>query len=59
MLMRWAFAFLVLAMLAALFGWSGVRFPLLEAVRVCFFLFLAGFLLTFTLGLSGRGRAVT
>jgi uncharacterized membrane protein YtjA (UPF0391 family) len=55
-MLRWAFAFLVLALLAALFGWGGVRFPLLDSVRVLFFLFVAGFLFTFTLGLTGRGR---
>ncbi len=51
-MLRWAFAFLVLGLIAALLGFTGVAGVSIEIARVLFFVFLVVFLVTLLLGLT-------
>src|SRR5262249_5902485 len=51
-LLKWAIAFLVIAIIAALFGFGGIAEGSAEIARVLFFLFLAVCAVLFILGLT-------
>jgi uncharacterized membrane protein YtjA (UPF0391 family) len=57
-LLRWALAFLVISLIAALFGFTGIAAGAEDIARFLFFLFLAGFVLLIVLA-AFVGRAVT
>ena len=58
-MLRWAFAFFVLALIAALLGFGGIAIVSVEIARVLFFLFLVVFLVTLVLGLVAGKKVVT
>jgi uncharacterized membrane protein YtjA (UPF0391 family) len=54
-MLRWAFAFFVLALIAALFGFGGIAAASAGIAKVLFFLFLIVFVVTLVVGLvTGR-----
>jgi uncharacterized membrane protein YtjA (UPF0391 family) len=58
-MLRWAMGFLVLALVAALFGFGGLATASVGIAQVLFYLFLLVFLVTLVLGLvSGRRSPV-
>ena len=54
-MLGWALAFLVLALLAALFGFPGIAGLSLGIAKILFFVFLVVFLISLALGLARRG----
>jgi uncharacterized membrane protein YtjA (UPF0391 family) len=56
-MLRWAFSFLVLALIAALFGYGGPTHSTGAIARPLFFVFFGVFLVTFVAGLAGGRRA--
>jgi uncharacterized membrane protein YtjA (UPF0391 family) len=56
-MLRWAFAFLVLALIAALFGYTGGGHTSMGFARTLFYVFLAMFAVTFVGGLAGGRRS--
>lgn len=58
-MLRWAMGFLILALVAALFGFGGLAATSAGIAQVLFYLFLLVFLVTLVLGLvSGRHSPV-
>ncbi len=57
-MIRWALGFLVLALVAAFFGFGGVAAASAGIAKTLFFVFLVVFLVTFVMGLIG-GRKIT
>lgn len=58
-MLRWAMGFLILALVAALFGFGGLATASVGIAQVLFYLFLLVFLVTLVLGLvSGRRSPV-
>jgi uncharacterized membrane protein YtjA (UPF0391 family) len=58
-MLRWAMGFLILALVAALFGFGGLAVASTGIAQILFYLFLLVFLVTLVLGLvSGRHSAV-
>jgi uncharacterized membrane protein YtjA (UPF0391 family) len=53
-MLRWALGFLIVAIIAALFGFGGVATASVGIAKLLFFLFLIGFLVTLVLGLFSR-----
>jgi len=53
-MLRLAILFLVIAMLAALFGFTGIEVVSIEIARVIFFIFLVLFVVALLGGLMGR-----
>ena len=51
-MLRWALIFLVLGIIAAAFGFTGIAGASVGIAKVLFFLFLAIFAVTFILGLT-------
>jgi uncharacterized membrane protein YtjA (UPF0391 family) len=51
-LLKWAIVFLVIALIAALFGFGGIAAGAADIARVLFFIFLAVCVLLFILGLT-------
>ena len=49
-MLRWAVLFLVIALVAALFGFGGVAGVSIEAARILFFIFLVLFVVSLLLG---------
>lgn len=56
-MLRWALGFLVLAIIAAFFGFGGVAATSAGIAKTLFYLFLIVFLLTFVFGLVSGKRA--
>lgn len=56
-MLRWAMGFLVLALVAALFGFGGLAVASTGIAQTLFYLFLLVFLVTLVLGLLGRGHS--
>ncbi|MEO8635922.1 MAG: DUF1328 domain-containing protein [Gemmatimonadales bacterium] len=56
-MLRWALGFLVLAVIAAFFGFGGVAATSTGIAKTLFYLFLIVFLLTFVFGLVSGKRA--
>ncbi|MFZ5624658.1 MAG: DUF1328 domain-containing protein [Gemmatimonadota bacterium] len=50
-MLRWSLAFLVLAIIAALFGFGGVAATSAQFARVVFYLFVVVFLVSLLIGL--------
>jgi uncharacterized membrane protein YtjA (UPF0391 family) len=57
-MIRWALGFLVLALIAAFFGFGGIAAASAGIAKTLFFVFLVVFLVTFVMGLIG-GRKIT
>ena len=59
-MLRWAVAFFLIALLAAVFGFTDIAAGAAWVGRLLCFLFLAAFVFAFTLGLtrSRRGRII-
>ncbi len=55
-MLRWAATFLVIAILAAFFGFGGVSNVSTDIAKVLFFLFIVGFVVTGLLGLAAGKR---
>jgi uncharacterized membrane protein YtjA (UPF0391 family) len=51
-MLRWALIFLVLGLVAALFGFTGIAGVSIEIAKVLFFLFIAIFAVMLILGLT-------
>ena len=51
-MLRWAMGFLVLALVAALFGFGGIATASAEIAKTLFFLFLVIFAVTAVIGLT-------
>jgi uncharacterized membrane protein YtjA (UPF0391 family) len=56
-MLRWAFSFFVLALIAALFGYGGLVNSSAPIARTLFFVFFAVFLVTFVAGLAVGRRS--
>jgi len=57
-MLKWAMGFLVLALVAALFGFGGLAATSAGLAKTLFYLFLLVFLVTLVLGMVG-GRRTT
>jgi uncharacterized membrane protein YtjA (UPF0391 family) len=57
MLLRWAFIFLVIAIIAAIFGFGGIAAAAVGIAKLLFYIFLALFVLTLAVALL-LGRAI-
>ena len=57
-MLRWAVIFLVIALVAALFGFTGIAVAAAGIAKFLFFLFLAVCLILFIIGMS-VGRKIT
>lgn len=55
-MLRWALGFLIVAIIAALFGFGGIATTSVGIAKLLFFLFLIGFLVTLVLGLFSQPR---
>ncbi len=51
-LLKWAFLFLVISIIAAIFGFGGVAAGAAEIAKVLFFIFVAIFVVLLVLGLA-------
>ena len=58
-MLRWAIGFLVLALVAALFGFGGLAATSAGIAQTLFYLFLLVFLVTLVLGLIASGGRST
>jgi len=56
MLIRWAFVFLAIALVAAIFGFTGIAATAVEIAKTLFFVFLVLFLTLLILGLFSTRR---
>jgi uncharacterized membrane protein YtjA (UPF0391 family) len=55
-MLSWAVVFLVIALVAALFGFGGIAMAAAGIAKVLFFLFVSIFVVTFMMGLMRRRR---
>jgi uncharacterized membrane protein YtjA (UPF0391 family) len=55
-MLYWAVVFLVIALVAALFGFGGIAVAAAGIAKVLFFLFVIIFVVTFMMGLMRRRR---
>jgi uncharacterized membrane protein YtjA (UPF0391 family) len=55
-MMKWAVGFLIVAMIAAVLGFSRISDSSSDAARICFYFFLAGFAFALVWGLVKRRR---
>jgi uncharacterized membrane protein YtjA (UPF0391 family) len=53
-MLRWAIIFLIVALVAALFGFTGVYVAASEIARILFFVFLVLFIVSIIFGSMGR-----
>jgi len=51
----WALMFLLVAVIAAIFGFTGIAVAAAGIAKLLFFIFLALFVITFATHLTGRG----
>ncbi len=58
MLLRWALIFLVISIIAAVFGFGGIAAAAAGIAKLLFYIFVALFVLTLVLALL-LGRAIT
>jgi uncharacterized membrane protein YtjA (UPF0391 family) len=56
-MLRWALGFLVLALVAAFFGFGGIATASAGIAKILFYLFLLVFAITLISGLLSRGSA--
>ena len=58
-MLNWALSFLVVAILAAVFGFGGIASTAVDMARVMFFIFIVLFLVSLIAGLlRGRGPKI-
>ena len=55
-LLKWAFFFLIVSLVAALFGFTGISAATADVARILFFIFLVLFVVGALVGLAGRSR---
>jgi uncharacterized membrane protein YtjA (UPF0391 family) len=55
-MLYWAFLFLIVAIIAAIFGFGGIAAGATTIAQVLFFVFLVVFLISLFTGLRGRRR---
>ena len=55
-MLRWAFIFLVVAIIAAVFGFGGIAAAATDIARVLFFIFLVLFVIVLVLGIRPSWR---
>jgi len=55
-MLRWALGFLVVAVIAAMLGFGGVAETSAGIAKVLFVVFLAGFVITLSIGLAAARR---
>jgi uncharacterized membrane protein YtjA (UPF0391 family) len=55
-MLNWALMFLLVALLAAVFGFTGIAVAAAGIARLLFFLFLVLFLASLVIGLANRAR---
>ncbi|MBA3936679.1 MAG: DUF1328 domain-containing protein [Planctomycetes bacterium] len=55
-MLRWALIFLVVALIAAVFGYGGVSRDFTEIAKILFFIFIVIFAITGLMHLMGSGR---
>lgn len=53
-MIRWALLFLVVALIAALFGFTEIAGPSMAAARILFFVFLVIFVVSLVMGSRSR-----
>ena len=54
-MLRWAVVFLVVAIIAAVFGFGGIAVAATDIARILFFVFLVLFIVALVLGRRGPG----
>lgn len=54
-MLQWALAFFVLAIIAAIFGFGGIAAGAAGIAKILFYAFLVVFAITLVMGLIGRG----
>lgn len=54
-MLRWALGFLILALVAALFGFGGVAAVSVDIAQILFFVFAVFFIVALVLGFGRRG----
>ena len=57
-MLYWALVFLIIAMIAALFGFGVIASAAAGIAKILFFIFLVVFLASLIMGLSRRGTSV-
>jgi len=57
-MLRWALIFLVIALVAALFGFGGIAAASAGIAKILFFLFIAVCLIFVVLGLAAGGKTL-
>lgn len=58
-MLRWAFAFLILALIAGVLGFTGVAGNSMAIARILFYIFVVVFLVTFILNLITGKRGTS
>ena len=58
-MLRWALAFFVLALVAALFGFGGLAATSAGIAKALFYVFLIVFLVSLVFGLTASRRSIT
>jgi uncharacterized membrane protein YtjA (UPF0391 family) len=58
-MLRWALTFLIVAIVAAAFGFGGIAASAVGIARILFFIFIVLFLVSLLAGLMGGGRGPT
>lgn len=59
MLLKWAFIFFVIAIIAAAFGFTGIAAGATEIAKILFYLFLGIFVILLIAGLVVGGKIVS
>jgi uncharacterized membrane protein YtjA (UPF0391 family) len=55
-MLYWALVFLLVSLVAALFGFGGISAAAADIARILFFVFIVLFLFSLVFGLARRGR---
>lgn len=55
-MLYWALAFLIIALIAAVFGFGGIAAASAGIAKILFFVFIALFVVSLVVSLMGRGR---
>jgi uncharacterized membrane protein YtjA (UPF0391 family) len=58
LMIYWALVFLLVAIIAAVFGFTGVALAAAGIAKLLFFVFLVLFVITFATHLTGRGTRI-
>jgi uncharacterized membrane protein YtjA (UPF0391 family) len=57
-MLSWAIGFFIVALIAAIFGFTGLAGTAVGIAKVLFFLFLIAFVVSLVMGYRGRGPRV-